>query len=344
MPPEPVRRPRRIRSGFTLVELAVVMAVVAVLASLILGGVLASRAAARRVQCQNNLRQVGLAVIDFADARGAYPGSRELDQPVPWDWFADGQAPHTHLLGRLDRPNLEETYWRWAPLTEVHRPPWNTYDPILAPVPTFLCPADGAAGTVPDGSGGTNVRFNTGGGVYTFDADEPDLIGPFGEHRGGPASVRDGLSNTACASEKLIATDPGVWNPLTDAWATGLWRVDGGEEPTPSAEIVRFCAENPPAAVAAGRYFAHAGGTWCAPSHHYTWYNHAATPNASPPDCDLSHNDARPSGGVYRATSAHRGGVNLLLLDGSVRFVADGISGDVWVAVGSMAGGEAAGF
>ena len=111
-----------------------------------------------------------------------------------------------------------------------------------------------------------------------------------------------------------------------------------------TADVTRFCVDNTPARVSAGGFLAHAGGTWATAGLQFVWYNHALPPNAAAADCDVSPSPRSASMyGVYRATSGHRGGVNVLRLDGSVRFAADGVDPAVWAAAGSRAGGGAVG-
>ena len=336
--PPPTRVARE--AGFTLIELAVVLGVVGLLVALLLPAVLAARGAARRTECQNNLRQIGLAVEQFAGARGVYPSAWET-QPAGWPPFEKGWATvHALLLPGLEREPLFRRYLELGPTDGRQTAPWMFARPVFAPVPTFRCPADPGPAGVPDGAGGTNYRFNHGATVHEFGLYEPRLAGPFGIYTGGPRDVRDGLSNTACASEKLLGRSPDGWDPRTDAWATGLW---GAHYPRmlPSAEVTEFCLSNSPDRVPAGGFYGYAGGTWVAPGFQFTWYNHAAPPNHPAADCDLgSSGRGWPRGGIYRASSDHAGGAHALLLDGSVRFAPDGTDAVLWRAAGSKAGGE----
>ena len=106
MTPPVVRRARR--PGFTLIELLVVIGVVAILVSLLLPAVQQAREAARRAQCQNNLKQIGLATVMFADANGAFPPARIVERPVPGEpadrrCGGDGPSWLVRLLPYLDQ-------------------------------------------------------------------------------------------------------------------------------------------------------------------------------------------------------------------------------------------------
>ena len=339
-PDEPAR-PRPVRGGFTLLELAVTVGVIALLVALLLPAVLAARGAARATECRNNLRQLGLAAAQFAQREGVYPGGAATQDPRARGFTANHEPPHVQLLPDLERAPLLDTVREYAPVGGPQAPPWHLHVPLLAPVPTFRCPADPGPAGVPDGGGGNAYRFNTGGGAYAMDVDEPRLAGPFGFRSAAPADVRDGFSNTACASEKLIARDPASWNPATDAWLTGLLYTEPPGRRHDVADVAEFCLAHSPAAVSDGKFLAYAGGTWAANGFQFTWYNHAAPPNAPFADCELRRTtEAFPQGGVYRATAAHGGGANVLLLDGSVRLAADGVDPAVWRAAGSRAGGE----
>ena len=161
----PALRPGRPR-GFTLIELAVVVGVVAVLAALLIPAVLASRGAARRAECANDLKQIGLATAAFAEQRGVLPGAGGAASRtgVAGSVLAH-QSPHAHLLPFLERGAVWEEYLEWSSFDGAQAPPWNYYEPFLSPVPTFPVPQrPRPGGGSRTGAGGTSYRFNAGAG------------------------------------------------------------------------------------------------------------------------------------------------------------------------------------
>ena len=206
-------------------------------------------------------------------------------------------------------------------------------------MPVYVCPSDPVAG-------GNNYRVCTGSTASSSDA------GPNWEELSNgaflpwevftAADFSDGLSNTVAASEKLKSDlDPESYDPDVEAWFTSV----GVFGPPPvTEEMVRLCGSLSGQPTA---HHANAGRTWMVPGYHHTWYNHAVTPNAPTTDCDSNSPPgfaAFPAGGVYKANSHHRGGVNVLMMDGAVRFVADGIDLSVWRAAASRADGETVAF
>ena len=321
--------------GFTVIELLVVCAVVGLLAALILPAVQASREAARAASCRNNLKQIGLALHNHASATGRFPAGMPH-----WD---DGLAfprsyysPHVLLLPYLGAGPLAADCDATERRVNRRFAPFSRWQQVT--VSTFLCPTDGAGA-----AGGVNYRVNVGADVYydrsgSFQPGEDGSFGPFALFLPrGPADVRDGLSQTAGASEKLRGAG-GPFDRRRSVWYTGLLDITGD---IPPGSMLRTLCENAPAEPVA--YEAHAGGSWVQPGLLHTWYNHAAGPNPAHPDCDLfGGSSALPTGGVYSATSGHPGGVNLLLLDGAVRFVADSVDPAAWRALATRAGGDAA--
>ena len=322
---------RHARRGFTLIELLVSVGVAGLLAALILPAVMAARGAARRAQCQNNLRQFGLALHNFEAARGAFPVGYGRPGGAPVG-FA---PPHVALLPFLERADLARAG------AELDRP--GNAEGVGATVPTFLCPADPVAG-------GTNYRACVGAGIYMRNAQRPDtdgladgLAGAFQIYEPLPAAgVQDGLSQTAAAAERRKSTPDGAWDPATDYWYTGLQE---GRRTAPAAdEVLDFCRDFD---AVPSRFQPDAGRAWAHSHFVDTLYTHAAAPNPPHPDCSvLTYPSAfeGPGGGLHPATSYHPGGVNVLALDGAVHFMSDGVDLILWRALATTAGGETAAF
>ena len=307
------------RRGFTLVELLVVIGVVALLASLLVPAVMAAREAARKTQCQNNLKQIGLALHNFEATRGVFPAAHAEER---------NEAPHVALLPHLDESTR----------LGVVRAGGTGGD-----VPTFRCPSDPVAG-------GTNYRACTGSDPYWHRAawglnggEASETAGAFAVRDGLPtAAMTDGLTQTVAFSEKRKSGTDSSWDPDADYWYSAAAHGRDGYPATD--ELLSLCRtyDGTPAA-----FQADAGRDWTAGDFIGTLYNHAAGPNPPFPDCSVSDGPGGyvpEPGGIHAADSYHRGGVNVLALDGAVHFVADSVDLALWRALATRDGGEAAGF
>lgn len=306
------------RRAFTLLELLVVTAIVAVLTGLLLPAVQRVREAAARVSCQNNLKQLGLALHNHHAALGRLPPGRGT--PTPRIFSA-----HAHLLPHLEQDALGQTIDYAQPPATFTVPPATVYDgaanfPAAATVmKVFVCPSDPAGGRVTGSPyGATNYAANAGSGTvrsgHLLDSDGVFFLGSAVRL----TDIPDGTSNTAAFGERPLGGD----DP-----ARVMIELTGGTDPTPAA-----CG-SPAAPRNAER-----GAKWIVGNYGNTLYNHADPPNPPAPDCT----NATQQKGRMAARSRHPGGVNILFCDGGVRFVRDGIDTATWQAIGTRAGGEAA--
>jgi prepilin-type N-terminal cleavage/methylation domain-containing protein len=304
-----MRQPRR---GFTLIELVVVIAIIAVLIGLLLPAVQKVRESANRAVCQNNLKQIGLALHNYHARTDAFPpgfnsfvqtdGSNSPQGPG-WSWAA-------HLLPDLEQDNL----FRQINLnTSAATQP----GPRLAVVKVFLCPSDPApplADVYPlvNGTFGPAIgqagRSNYPGIIGTVEAgeDPPEPAdGVFYRNsRTRIADILDGTSNTFAVGERASKHALGTW--AAAVYGTGIphppltgspsaWYGEGA-----AVHILGHCSDEP-----------------------------GHTPNGT-------------STHVDDFSSFHPLGAHFLLADGSVRIVNDAIDPAVYRALGTRAGGEPA--
>jgi prepilin-type N-terminal cleavage/methylation domain-containing protein/prepilin-type processing-associated H-X9-DG protein len=318
------------RRGFTLIELLVVIAIIAVLIGLLVPAVQKVREAGNRLSCENNLKQLGVALHNYHGALGKLPPARD-----PWPAPFSAQA---HLLPYVEQDNLQK-------LVNFNPPAGSgdlTYTGVNQAAATyvvklFLCPSDSATGIVPGSSyGASNYYCNVGTGFsstgdYTGDYVSGD--GVFLLNRSVRLTdIRDGTSSTAAMSEAIL----GDGQTPTGSAPTDVKRqalvLSGSTLTTPTT-----CGAGAVGgAVWSGTYN---GNLWINGGYWATDYNHYYTPNTSSWDCLNTANNY----GLKAARSLHTGGVNLLLCDGSVHFVTDGIDLTTWRALATRNGGETVG-
>jgi prepilin-type N-terminal cleavage/methylation domain-containing protein/prepilin-type processing-associated H-X9-DG protein len=306
----------RRRSAFTLIELLVVIAIIAILIALLVPAVQKVREAAARIQCTNNLKQIGLALHNYHSTYKALPPGSNTS----------GFTVVSLILPYLEQqPLYNQINFGVAANNAANAGPTGTSVPIL------LCPSDRTS-IMPAGQGGNNYFANYGTEPFFFQ-NHSIANGPFALRETGGVrltDITDGTSNTAAFCELR----KGDWNNAV--YSPSDWiNASSAGMPTTVDNALALCQGLDPTNLM--YQWLSAGGEWVNDNATGTAYIHCGLPNTV--NCGFPANLRF----CVNASSDHLGGVNLLLCDGSVRFVTNSISLTSWRALGTRALGDLVG-
>ncbi len=351
------------RRAFTLIELLVVISIIAVLIALLLPAVQSAREAARRAQCTNNLKQLGLGMHNYHSTHGTFPlggtvamaytPSYNYGRGLSWGtWSA-----HALMLGYLEQaPLYNAANFSWA---TVMSPGWLINTTVSnSIVNLFLCPSDGQSpNPVQSNSqwqGRLNNYYASVGTTLGYQGRTSDTTGVFTQayKAYGVQSILDGTSNTIAFGEAVVGPDSGQYQ------TKGRFQMfrNGTNVPPPSVAGSLLDANTNVTGVMADLQTCQAaslsmtilneddkGERWAPDDGGFTIFNTIVPPSSTQYTfacCNFTTSSGCDDGQYENSNSMHPGGANFLFADGSVHFLKSSISMRTYWALGTKGNGE----
>lgn len=328
------------KTGFTLVELLVVIAIIGILIGMLLPAVQQVREAARRTQCANNMRQMGLAALNYESAHMEFPSAGQAKDGNGGGanlFYASDNRGETlnnpshsvqaYILPFLDQGNAFQMFdLRWRYDADPSDAP-NNRTASQSVIPGYICPSTSGRGSEVDGDGYGFTDYSCPVTVATLEElqsgesqSQDNLICAFnGRSTRRMSSISDGTSNTVA-----IAEDAGRVDVATGGFMTIKNENLFGDDGTPNA----------------GEAVMRRSWAWADPENSFNvdrLVNNNATPIGGPENCPWSEVNC---GANEETFSFHPGGANVVLCDGSTHFVTDTVGAVPFQALMSARGGE----
>ncbi len=315
------------RRAFTLIELLVVIAIIAILVALLLPAVQQAREAARRTQCKNNLKQIGLALHNYHDVYTKFPPALclTLSGADYGQW-----GPQARLLPFLDQANLQR-------LIDFSLPYDSQLAVVRVRIPAFMCPSEvNDRGSVEDGINQYPINYAANFGTWMIfnPVTGQSGDGAFGPNsQWGTQSFMDGTSNSLAFSEvktfQAIIKEGGspTATPPSDPQVVGGWTGN-------------FEADNGHTEWVEGRVHQDGFTTTFRPNSNVVHVDSGKTYDIDYTSVEEGDSTTASTYAAVTSRSHHVGIVQSLLVDGAVRAISENIDLNLWRALGTRAGGE----
>jgi len=330
------------QAAFTLVELLVVIAIIGILVALLLPAIQAARESARRSSCQNNLKQLALATLNYESAKKHLPPSVEVDLANIAITNNGSWGVHGYLLDYLEEQSLRG-------MVDIHVA-WDFQTPINnVRINAFSCPSDQLAPEVRDPGGGKVLLFST---TYGFNMGTWFVFDPATKKGGDGAFYPNSFLKTSRfedgTSKTLLTAEVKAWTHYT-------------RNGQPSTTAIPNTVAEASAIVASGAEYKNTSHTeWPDGRVHHTGFTATMAPNTFVPytkgsevlDADFNSwqegkdgINGKPTYAIVTSRSYHSGGVvNVAMVDGSIHPVSGSVDLAVWRAAATRGGGENAAF